>query len=134
MIKEEGKLPDKPSALIQLALEDLEKAERSELYDIDMSIWHQPRIRTGFEISPCTVCLAGSVIAFSLGVLTHRNVTPKSFRADTEVKLEALEDFRTGHIQPAIRLMCGWSPGIYLLPDRILIPDYREYPEILRRE
>jgi hypothetical protein len=57
-------LPDKPSALLAVALADLEKAERSRRYKIDMGTWHNPSANE----KTCSVCLAGSIMAFSLKV------------------------------------------------------------------
>lgn len=56
-------LPNKPSELIALALHDLELAEKSDDYDINMYCWHAPDSRS----RKCSVCLAGAVLAFSLG-------------------------------------------------------------------
>lgn len=55
-------LPDKPSELIRLAVADLERAEASPDYIIDMGCWHEP-IPNGL----CAVCFAGAVIAGTLG-------------------------------------------------------------------
>lgn len=82
-------LPDKPSALIRLALADLVKCERSKKYRIDMEFWHMPN-------SQCAVCLAGAVIAKTLGADSGRYVGPSDFLNDTYRKLCALNAFRTG--------------------------------------
>jgi hypothetical protein len=53
-------LPDKPSDLLQLALDDLELCEKDRNYTIDMSEWHTP---SQDESEKCAVCIAGAVIA-----------------------------------------------------------------------
>lgn len=99
-------LPDEPSALIRLALRDLEKAERSRLYTIDMDNWHLPN-------GVCKVCFAGSVMAFSLGARRHDRVEPEDFDNDTRRKLIALNYFRSGRIEYGLLTM-GRSlpPGV----------------------
>lgn len=90
-----GKLPGKPSELIRLALKDLAKVERSKKYKIDMTKWHAvwPQEVTK-EI--CCVCLAGSVIAKTLGATPDRSMTPGDF--DEGMALGALDYFRRGEI------------------------------------
>lgn len=88
-------LPDKPSALIRLALQDLEKAEKSRLYAIEMRDWHAPK-------GVCEVCFAGSVMAYSLGAKRHDLVTPRYFDDDTRRKLIALNFFRCGRIEDGL--------------------------------
>lgn len=55
-----GKL--KPSEVIRVALKDLERVEHNDLYQVDLGHWHKP---IG---SKCFVCLAGAVLAGTLGV------------------------------------------------------------------
>lgn len=54
-------LPTKPSALLRLALEDLEAVEADKKYKVAMGKWHEPN-------GACKVCLAGSVLAKTLQV------------------------------------------------------------------
>lgn len=81
------RLPKKPSALILLALDDLAKAERSPRYRVDMGTYHGgsenlPQYDpatckvTRPKAAPCVVCLAGSVMAFSLNVPPEIDVEP----------------------------------------------------------
>lgn len=53
--------------LLELALTDLEKAEKSKKHKIDMDVWYKPN-------GVCTVCLAGSVMAFSLDAAIRKEV------------------------------------------------------------
>lgn len=93
------KLPDKPSALIRLALRDLEKCERSPKYKVEMAYWHDPN-------GKCKVCLAGSVMAKSLGVGPNQQLHPQDLEdADTQRKLFALNAFRVGGIHGGLEEM-----------------------------
>lgn len=55
-------LPKKPSALIRLALSDLEKVQRMKTRKVNMSVWGT-RVK-----GVCTVCLAGSVMDRTLKI------------------------------------------------------------------
>lgn len=96
-------LPDKPSELIRVALKDLEACEQDDRYVIDMSAWHSPQGRL------CHVCLAGAVMAQSLGVSPHYEKVPSEFQRqdpDTETKLLALNRFREGLVVAGLRMLC----------------------------
>ena len=87
-----NKLPDKPSELIRLALDDLEKAEKSPTYEVNMDRWH-----TQEEDGICHVCLAGSVMAFSLDVPAEQTIDLTDWiKKDPEIasKLIALDYLR----------------------------------------
>ena len=95
-------LPDRPSELLRLAVNDLEKAERSPKYEIEMGHWHFP-----LDDDLCTVCMAGAVMAFTLDVPHDEEyaVLSRSFDADTRGKLHALDDFRRGYVGDALRIL-----------------------------
>lgn len=82
----------KPSELIRVALEDLEKCEADPRYRVDMSLWHEP------HCGECYVCLAGAVMAQELGVGTTRRACPTSFDEDVRERLNALDGFRRGAV------------------------------------
>lgn len=88
-------LPDKPSALLRLALDDLAKVEAlSDRYQVDMERWHLPDAAR----SKCSVCLAGSVMAMSLGADPTMALDPYEWWDDTiEKKLELLNELRLGN-------------------------------------
>lgn len=97
-----SKLPDKPSDLIELALTDLEKCESDPYYEIDMGSWHHP------EDGKCLVCLAGAVMAQSLGDNPKKVSSLARWRVRDEVtarKLSALDYFRSGGIAGGLREM-----------------------------
>ena len=60
-----SRLPDRPSDLLELALVDLALAEADGRYLVNMWHWHLPALVASDEA--CEACLAGSVMAFSLG-------------------------------------------------------------------
>lgn len=101
-----SKLPDKPSELIRLALADLRKCESYPAYKIDFNRWHYPELG-----GACCVCLAGSVIAQSLGKNPRFYSKPSDYNSDTEMKLEALDDFRSGNVDGGLFRMNIYEPG-----------------------
>jgi hypothetical protein len=107
-------LPMVMSELIDISLRDLARAEKTPGYAIDMVAWHCPRSMTEYEIvaSVCSVCLAGSVMAFSLGVAATVAVVPdsRSMKAN-RAQLEAINLLRTGEVfEAACRL--GMTPKL----------------------
>lgn len=94
-------LPHKPSDLIELALADLIKCERSIKYHIDMSVWHEPN-------GTCAVCLAGAVMAKSLGVSITADAAPHVDIPNADAgKLSALDQFRMGDCEMAFLELGG---------------------------
>jgi hypothetical protein len=121
------KLPTKPSELIRVALADLKRAERTPNLIVDMDYWHEPEVEgdteeaaalAGYDpvtctvkapVEPeCTVCFAGSVMAFSLHAPARANVAPDSYPEPIERKLNALNEFREGCLYDGFRYL-GWS-------------------------
>lgn len=95
------KLPNKPSALIRLALEDLKKVEKSKSYVIDMdNSIHAPQSWS----KKCAVCFAGAVMAQAVKDPTLE-VDWGVWGEDTENKLRALDCFRTGDIEAGLEEM-----------------------------
>lgn len=89
------KLPNKLSDLMEVALKDLAKAERSAFYNAEMGSWHQPQYNRGDVVS-CDVCFAGSVIAFTLHADKDSQMAPSMFSRDLHGKLIALNSVRNG--------------------------------------
>ena len=100
-------LPDKPSELIRVALADLRKVEAMpETYRVDMNRWHHPMG------GKCSVCLAGSVIAQTLGEDPAIDTDHDEIDVDAEGlgdKLSALNDFRMGDVHWGVHTMLGES-------------------------
>jgi len=84
-------LPRKMSKLIRIALRDLEKAEKSRSYIVDMGTWHLP------VDNKCYVCLAGSAMAFSLNVKKNEFHTPSDLAGNAE-QLSAIDWLREGDV------------------------------------
>jgi hypothetical protein len=101
-------LPSKPSELLILAMEDLEKIESMNHISIDMSKWFSENIFNG----RCSVCHAGAImynlvkeknIEFPHVNYLERNgrigyLEPSDFGIDTENKLVAINAIRCGNI------------------------------------
>lgn len=93
-------LPDKPSELIRLAVKDLTICEQMpETYKINMGDWHDRM----YGDNKCHVCLAGSVMAQTLGANPNRIIYPSE--TDHRDKLRALSDFAFGDIEGGIRYL-----------------------------
>lgn len=101
--------PKKVSALIRLALGDLERAEGAPGYVVDMDQWHDS---SWGEEEECAVCLAGSVMAFSLRAPKDEDLVPSNFDPVWNAALKALDALRKGDCR---------SAGIFLgFPERLL--------------
>ncbi len=95
-----SKLPDKPSELIRVALADLRKCEEDPCYEINMAEWHAP------HGGRCEVCLAGSVMAQSLGADPDCSHSPKQFSEGAfNLKLCALDEFHEGCLAEGLDMM-----------------------------
>lgn len=118
-------LPYLPSALLELALADLEKIEVDPEFEINMGDWFsRPR-----PDSKCQVCLAGAVMAKTLDCKleimgstekwgSSNRLSPLMVgdqRGDVEIshKLRALNNFREGALDDGVYslLKCRRMPG-----------------------
>lgn len=101
------KLPNKPSKLLKVALEDLEAVEKDLKYRIDMNSWHQP------EDNKCSVCLAGAVMANRLRCDIEKALDPYDLLVDGNIeywvdlrnKLEAIDYFCRGKVEGSLLRM-----------------------------
>lgn len=91
-------LPRVMSKLIRIGLADLRKAEQDPRYSVIMATWHAP-----CEGGPCLVCLAGAVMAFSLGASPNERLTPRSpeITSHNAAALRALNWLREGCVETA---------------------------------
>lgn len=89
------KLSDSPGRLILQAVRDLEWCEGNPKYLIRMFEWHTYYIHA----DKCAVCLAGAVMAHSLGAIPHAKRAPSSF-PDNDMKLVWLDRVRCGALRP----------------------------------
>lgn len=122
---EANQLPDKPSELIRVALDDLKKCEASPGYRINMNNWHIP-----LGAGTCEVCLAGAVMAQSLGSSPRHDMSPPSFVGSESKKLRALDCFRMGDAWSGTNAMGFDCPD---LEDLVEIPEYRDDPEAFHK-
>jgi len=122
-------LPNKLSALILLALKDLEWVEaRPEIYKVNMNLWH-----TGTNLAPiCGVCLAGAVIAHTFKMNHLESWVPSNFSANISDKLHAINLIREGRLEAALGELEEY------LPDGVLrsveICKYEDDPEAFKKK
>ena len=147
-------LPDTLGALLRVGLDDLRACEADAGYRIDMACWHTPDPVPddgpvgGRTAGPCAVCLAGAVMARSLGADPARSASPAGLvdRAPgaawmevettawdasgrTYDKLSALDDLRCGRASAAGgRMLDGGIDEALAGLDRD-VPAYAEGPE-----
>lgn len=99
-------LPEKLSDLLLLALADIEKVERDhQRFTVSMEAWFRVNHR-------CAVCMAGAVMACTLGVtradvnVYDHSIAPWELNnpadARTGSKLQAIDDARVGSILTAL--------------------------------
>ena len=121
---QKSKLPTRPSELIKLALSDLEKCEvDGEFYRVDMGRWHV------FDETDnvCYVCLAGSVMAQTLGISHRKTCKPFNIEGaeDYVAPLTALEYLRSGHVEEGVNTLGYDLPkGMHA---HIYVPTYGNY-------
>lgn len=114
------KLPNKPSALIRLAVHDLELTmQDKEHYKIDMDDWHQPN-------GKCSVCFAGGVMAQSLKQSPFSSVVPSDFDMNTHIKLLAINEFREGYICNGLNLLGIRYIHMEDLPSRVPVKAFNK--------
>jgi hypothetical protein len=94
-------LPNKLSALLRLAVADAQKCEAMpDVYTLDMLVWHAPKN------DRCAVCMAGAVIAQTLGVRPDQEREPGlDFEDHTENALDAINSMRGGYFRIAAEVL-----------------------------
>lgn len=98
-----SRLPKLPSDCLALALNDLRKVERSEKYEVNMNNWHVPHC----AYSKCEVCLAGAVMAKTLGADPKVWTAPSKFSDPEGNRLAMIDSLRTGRVCEAIKYWPG---------------------------
>ena len=106
----------KPSELIMLALEDLEKVEaQKDVYRVDMGVFHSPLGEDDGRVR-CAVCLGGSVLAQTvkldsaklwMGESNHYKAGMRVWDDPVTPRIYALDDFRSGDIDCGLEMMLG---------------------------
>lgn len=94
-------LPDPPSSLIRLAVNDLGLVELDDKYNVDMvETWHSPTFKDDADdfdeddVITCTVCFAGSVMAKSLNYFPSYDVDIRTESRENNLKFNFLNDIR----------------------------------------
>ncbi len=135
-------LPDTPSELLTVALDDLKKVERSTRYIVDMDFWHEPTKIN--HAQKCIVCLAGAAIAKTLNRDATQNISPGNMEkavpnlcgdtvADSD-KIWALDKLRTVHIKRALYAL-GYTADLPF-ENRVITPyneDRKQFKRDLRK-
>lgn len=123
------KLAKKPSDLMRQAIHDLERAEADSRYSVSMWLWHDE-----FN-GQCAVCLAGAVIAFSLGMEPNKCASPSTYSHDyIWSRLHALDDFRTGDIRLGLMMMGLVQLEERVKPERCKIALYESNPALFKAD
>lgn len=123
-------LPNKLSALIRVALADLERVEADPDYIVNMSEWHRP-MRDG----KCMVCFAGAVI--SRHISKKRYFSAADFNLANCAKLRALDYLRSGMIKAAVA--CVFDSHLTIASilsklkyERRAVPEYNGNPVMFK--
>lgn len=129
-------LPDLPSALIRLAVHDLELVESDSRYRVSMDYWHRPNTSIfgctlSFDFKYCNVCLAGAVLAKSIGVAPDAIMRLCDLEPVVSNKMVALDNFRVGKINRALSYMNHTHKEN--VEDREVVP-YEQDPKFFKAE
>lgn len=111
-------LPDKLSELLRVAVADAQKCEADPRYRLRMDRWH-----AGMRDSPtCDVCMAGAVMAKTLGADPLCSVSPNS-RPEDASKLRAIDQMRYGDFPAAASRLGINVDRAFLIPASRLVQD-----------
>ena len=110
-------LPDLPSELVWVAIEDTKKILKDQHYKLDLRKWHAYDKDDG----RCTVCFAGAVMSKSLGLSPEMDAIPSSFGDSNARKLSALESFRSGKLYDGCIIMGIDEDKLGYIPRRAFI-------------
>lgn len=114
--KRKVRLPQKPSSILQRAMEDFELIEADPRYKINMGKWHSPPNGSKF----CQVCAAGAVMAITMKVPLSVDFSPDELQEDDctieddgsiEHKLEFINEMRAGEFDQAIHCVAQFEKG-----------------------
>jgi hypothetical protein len=90
------KLPNTLHGLLTVAVKDAQKIEITPGYTMNMRVWHER------SLGSCQVCVAGAVMACTLGVPRDQTATASSSTfGDNGVKLRAIDYLRMGDTDQA---------------------------------
>ena len=106
-------LPERPGALLRVALRDLRHVERDPRYEVQMGFWHTGTAQWGAGDDPCAVCLAGAVMARTLGADPGVLRRPWDYSEEVGRKLIALDALRCGSVAAGLAAFYGEAPETY---------------------
>ncbi len=89
-------LPDKLSDLLDLAVKDSQKCEKDDFYQLFMNAWHM------YDGGICYVCMAGSVLAQTMGVPFNQTIEPTKLPLDVMDKLGDINSVRMGSVPGSV--------------------------------
>ena len=121
------KLPNKPSSLIRLAVNDLNKVEKDKNYKVYMGDWHNPYSNAK---GLCEVCLAGSVLAKSLDFPATNSMPWDEMALKLSNKFESIDAFRQGDIEMAFLKLGQKLPND--IPEYLCITPYNENKKLFK--
>ena len=117
-------LPNTLHELIVLAVKDMKLTEKDKRYYINMLLWHgstkSKQVDTvrymldekKLKKSECIVCMAGCVMAQTLGARIDEELSPLRFNSIDRIKLHALDCIRDYNIHGAIHWLYGDNHNI----------------------
>ena len=121
--REEFLSTDKLSALLEIAMEDLEKVESMpERFLVNMYSWHC------FFDGRCEVCLAGSVLSMTLEYPDQVNKHADDWDCDSNIRYRmfAIDDLRLGRLdlawndlQRSVAIPNGYLDSTEKVPDSL---------------
>jgi hypothetical protein len=91
--KAKKRLPSKISELIVLAVKDCKAVEKDKRYELNMGVFHAPSVN-----GKCHVCMAGAVMAKSLGTAIDQVAAPNLYSNKVQNQLNTLDSIRMGHL------------------------------------
>ena len=102
-----SQLPDTLHEMLNVAIKDMEACiQAAETYCFNANVWHEPCEPELHDISRCQICVAGAVIAKTLGANLYTSYNPEDFEEEGVcAKLEALDHIRTGQFGTALAFM-----------------------------
>lgn len=104
-------LPTTLSELILVGVRDMEALDPAR-YEPRFGVWHEPAMSS----DACYVCLAGAVMAGTLGADIDRNYNAEDYDLLTCRQLYALDHARTGSYYRALALLSDDPDGLAVTP------------------
>lgn len=103
-MKAKNVLPDLPSEILMVALEDLITVENNPKFKIDMGTWYNPG---RYRSDRCLVCHAGAVMACRLDFDKSCETEPDELNNKSiTAKLEFINRVRVGYIHDGLETLC----------------------------